>query len=220
MSASRADITDHFIRHVGSKGKKPDSVYTFMDSMDAKEEDFFALYKSISELEKDAWLRLFETTLAKTEAEDAFAEYSVREKMLSFAFTIVEVLKPHREFSLYYSSSKWVISQATPDHLRLSYEYFSIWAKQLVAEGAETGEMANRLFISQKYPDGLWLLVLSILKYWLRDSSEEYDKTDTFIEKSTNFCFDALGVTPLDSGFDFAKFLFQQNSKKDGQEKA
>jgi hypothetical protein len=216
MSASREDIIQHFIKHVSSHGKKPDSVYTFMDSMDAKEEEFYNFFQSVADLEKNTWLWFFETTLSKMQVEDAYAEYSVREKMLSFFFTIVEMLKPHREFALHYKNASISFMRLTPGHMLLAYEYYVNWVKQLVEEGTETGEIADRSLINQRYPDGLWVLVLSILKYWLKDESEDYDKTDTFIEKYVNFNFDMLGVTPLDSGLDFAKFVIQEMGKKTG----
>lgn len=217
MSASREDIIHHFIKQVSSHGKKPDSVYAFMDSMDAKEQEFYDFFQSVTDLEKNTWLWFFETTLSKMQAEEAYAEYAVREKMLSFFFTIVETLKPHREFVQIYKRANVSATRVTPAHMLLAYEYYVNWVGQLVQEGTETGEIADRSLINQRYPDGLWVTMLTILRYWLKDDSEDFDKTDTFIEKLTNFNFDMLGVTPLDSGLDFAKFLFQEMGKRMGK---
>lgn len=214
MSVAREDIIKHFVKQVGEKGKKPESIYAFMDSMDADEKTFHEYFQSIKDLEKNTWLYFMETTLTRIQAEEAYTEYSVREKMLSFLFTLVEMLKPDREFVRFYRNTRPKGFRITPDYMVLAYEYFVNWAKQIIEEGTETGEIADRSLINQKYADGLWLMVLSSLRYWMEDRSEDYDKTDTFIEKYVNFNFDMLGVTPLDSGIDLFRFVIQEVSQK------
>jgi hypothetical protein len=82
---------------------------------------------------------------------------------------------------------------------------------ELVVEGQETREIEPRSipFITAKYPDLMWLLVLSILDFWINDDSRLFEKTDTLIEKSVNTAMDWMGRTPFDSLFDLGKFLYQ-----------
>ena len=46
------------------------------------------------------------------------------------------------------------------------------------------------------------------------DKSEEFEQTDTAIEKSVNLAFDFMAHGVFDSAFDFGKFLFQIAAKK------
>jgi hypothetical protein len=57
--------------------------------------------------------------------------------------------------------------------------------------------------------EGLWIQTLFILQFWANDDSKEFEKTDAAIEKAVNVAYDLMGKSPLDSMFDFAKFIFQ-----------
>jgi hypothetical protein len=53
---------------------------------------------------------------------------------------------------------------------------------------------------------------LFILNFWVKDPSQQFEQTDVAIEKAVNTSFDLIGKTPLDTIFDFAKFLFQNRT--------
>ena len=88
-------------------------------------------------------------------------------------------------------------------------EKFKDFASDIIMEGKETQEIANRPVISDRYDEALWIQVLFVLKYWLDDNSPRFEKTDAAIEKSVNLAFDLMGKSALDSFLDFAKFLYQ-----------
>ena len=58
--------------------------------------------------------------------------------------------------------------------------------------------------------EGAWLQFLSILKYWIDDSSPNFEKTDVFIEKSVKASFDVVYNVPVESILDFGKFLWKE----------
>ena len=54
-----------------------------------------------------------------------------------------------------------------------------------------------------------WEQFIFILKFWLKDSSPAFEKTDLLIEKSLTASFDLINSTPLRSLIDLSKFLIK-----------
>ena len=54
---------------------------------------------------------------------------------------------------------------------------------------------------------------MGIIKFWLKDESPSFEKTDAFIEKSTAAGFEVLNLTQIESVIDFGKFLFKDTFK-------
>ncbi|MCK5638110.1 MAG: TetR/AcrR family transcriptional regulator, partial [Flavobacteriaceae bacterium] len=55
-----------------------------------------------------------------------------------------------------------------------------------------------------------WLQFLFIMKFWLNDTSDSFEKTDVLIEKSINTSFDLLDHSFLKSAIDLGKFLYKE----------
>ena len=51
---------------------------------------------------------------------------------------------------------------------------------------------------------------MATLKFWLDDTSSNFEKTDIFIEKSVDTSFEFLEVKPLKKLVDLGKFLFKE----------
>jgi hypothetical protein len=96
-----------------------------------------------------------------------------------------------------------------PAEMKIFRERFKDFASEIILEGKETQEIANRPIISDRYDEALWLQVLFVFNYWLSDQTPGFEKTDAAIEKSVNLAFDLMGKSALDSFLDFAKFLYQ-----------
>ena len=79
----------------------------------------------------------------------------------------------------------------------------------LVEEGVATQEIAKRLYITDKYHYALWSQPVSIIKFWVKDESKNFEDTDALIEKTVNFSFDLMNPNGFDSFFDLAKFHIQ-----------
>lgn len=136
-----------------------------------------------------------------------FAEYSAREQMLAFYFTWVEELKPHKEVLL--EADKKALPGFVPLWLKEVEVPFKAFINDLLEVAQQSGEVAGRSIISDKYKDIFWLQTRFLLYQWLRDESLEEERTDALIEKTVNFCFDLLNPNLIDSGFDLLKFLIK-----------
>lgn len=208
MDKTKEKLVKSYIDYVLEKGKRPTSVHSFVEEIKLKEGTFFKYFTSFEQLEKDFWVNIFESTLKSIEAEDVYTTYSVNEKLLSFYFAWIETLKDYREFTSF-TIKEERIYEVYPSAFELFKKSFEQFGNQLVEEGIATGEIANRMFISDKYKLALWYQPVTIVKFWLKDKSENFADTDALIEKTVNFSFDLMRSNTIDSFFDLAKFHIQ-----------
>jgi len=65
------------------------------------------------------------------------------------------------------------------------------------------------MLVTDKYKYLLWWQPVSIVKFWVKDKSKDFEDTDALIEKTVNFSFDLMRSNGMDSFFDLAKFHVQ-----------
>lgn len=214
----RKSYTEFVLEH----GTPPPSVFQFAKKLKITEAEFYEYYTSFEAIEADVWLAFFTQAKQTVEADAVYQTYSVREKLLAFYYTWIEVLKSQRSFVVYSYNRIRQNPAATPIQkaalrrrstaspiLRPFREAFTDFARDLLAEGRESKEVEPRPFLSERYVDGLWMQTLFLLDFWVGDVSKGFEKTDTAIEKTVNTAFDLIGRSPLDSLFDLAKFIYQ-----------
>ena len=202
-------IKQSYIEFFLENGMQPPSVYSFTKKLKMKEVDFYDHYNSFELLESDIWLGFLKETITKIESDPVYPTYTVREKLLAFYYTWIEILKNNRS----YTSQTWRLIDKrklkTPVFMTDLKVGFKEYARDLVMEGKESQEVTPRRFLDDRYPDAFWLQFLMILDFWVKDKSRGFENTDAMIEKSVNTSFDLMGSTALDSVLDFAKFMYQ-----------
>jgi hypothetical protein len=208
MDKTQEKILNGYISYVLEQKKRPSTVHAFVEGMKLKEGTFFKYYTGFDQLEREFWSGIFDSTLENIQGEEVYTSYSVNEKLLSFYFAWIESLKDFREFTAFMIKQQ-KFYELYPVALDAFKKKFEDFAAQLVQEGLATGEIANRMFLSDKYQYALWLQPLSIIKFWVKDKSENFADTDALIEKTVNFSFDIMRSNTIDSFFDLAKFHIQ-----------
>jgi len=205
-------IKEAYIDYVLEHGKEPASVYKFMKMLKMKEGIFYDYYNSFSAIEKDIWFEFFEETISRITSESVYNEYTVREKLLAFYYTWIEILKDNRSFVTYsaHKIEKRGLAYKNTSFLSKFKTGFLDFANNLLAEGKETEEIVDRPLLGSRYDDGLWRQLLFVLKFWINDDSKGFERTDEAIEKAVNLSFDLMSRSALDAAFDFAKFLYQK----------
>lgn len=199
--------TEAYMEHVLLEGREPSSVFAFAKHLKTTEEAFYTHFNSFTGLERSLWAGWLAETIKTLHADSAYAEYNVREKMLAFYFTWLETLRSNRSFVLkrfWHADPK----NFNPPFLGDLHEHFRQFIEDLLMEGKNTGEVAERPFVNQ-YEKAFWLHFLFITHFWAHDESKAFEKTDAAIEKSVRLAFDLVGKSALDSMLDFGKFLFQ-----------
>jgi hypothetical protein len=204
-------IQDAYMDYVLSQGHEPHSVYVFCKNLEIKESDFYEFYNSFHSIGMDIWESLFTKTREMIEKQEVWAEYSVREKILSFFYSFCELLKSFRSYASF--SFKPGIPGLKESSVlgTLKKEYYQ-FIDGLITEGLDTGEILDRKFLTDRYRDGLWVQFLFIVQFWIKDSSLGFEKTDEAIEKGVNLSFDLMARSPLDSILDYSRFLARNGS--------
>ena len=213
-------IRKAYTDYVLENGKQPPSIFQFAKKLKIAEADFYNDYASFDAIEADIWLQFFNQAKATVDSDETYQHYSVREKLLAFYYTWIELLKAQRSFVVYSFGRLQEESRMNRPRglghmapqsrvLSLFKEAFFDYARDLLAEGRESKEVEPRPFITDRYPNALWGQTLYLLDFWVRDVSKNFEKTDSAIEKSVNTTFDLIGRSPLDTLFDFAKFMYQ-----------
>lgn len=206
-------LIDSYIEYTLTHQKSPSSVYEFAKLVNMAETEFYSHYASLEAMEMDIFKQwLIQTRDAVTQTE-VYAQYSAREKMLAFFFGWIEKLKQQRSFVKYMFERKarHLPVPQLPFFLKSTRESFLEYARQLVTDAMDKNEINERKYISDKYDEALWANLLFVMGFWLKDSSNAFEKTDEAIERSVNLAFDLMGRSPLDSMIEFGKFLFQNH---------
>lgn len=203
-------IMESYREFILTEGKKPVSVFKFCLDNDMKEEEFYIHFGSFEALEKAIWKEYIITTASKLADDDSYVSFSSREKILAFYFTLAEMLKKERSFVLH-QLQDWKNPTVTPGFLKGFKGAFDEWIKGVLNEGKQTGEVAKRPYLDDRYNSLFWLHLMFILQFWSNDDSPGFEKTDMAIEKSVNLAFDLIGKGVLDNALDFGKFLYQNS---------
>lgn len=203
---TKAQIQQAYVALVVSKCKKPEGFEVFSDHLRSVNIELNGTYHSLTRIERDVVLGTFTETIRRLENEPEYLEFSTREKVLACYYTWLEELGEIREF-LKILSKNSLISLSTERFLKSVEPVFKNYIEDLLHEGSDTGEIAERKIIESRYPVMLWYNSRFIFQFWLHDDSVEFERTDAAVEKSVNFVFDLLAPNLIDSGFDFLRFL-------------
>ncbi len=201
-------IVSAYKEYILVHGNEPTSVFQFTRELKLREEEFYKHFGSFKSIKKSIWTGFIKDTISALDSDESYTSYSVREKLLSFYYTLIEILKKDRSYALV-SLKDMKKPDLTPSFLRDFKDHFKNYVMELVNEGLATEEIVKRPVISERYHDGLWLQLLFVINFWVKDDSTNFEKTDAAIEKSVNLSFELMGRGPLDMMVDFAKFLYQ-----------
>jgi hypothetical protein len=147
---------------------------------------------------------------------EEFATFDTKNKLISLYFTFFENLTLNREFVLF--SLKGCKNQyhsfSTLSSLKKSFIHFvddlKLSKSIIPVEGLEN---IQQKFINQS----LWFQLFFTIKFWMDDTSESFEKTDIFIEKSINTSFELLENNFLKNAFDLGKFVYKETFQKNTQ---
>lgn len=230
----RVLIHKEYIFYTLKNNKRPQSVQAFVAPISLQEKDFYHLFSSFDELEKDIFSSFVAETIQKLEGDDLFRQYDSREKMLAFYYTWFELLKNHRSFIAFMEQQKsfwfklpsylpfgnfvfkFLLKQALANvrpYMTSAKKPFKNFMKAIVNEGiGET--IADRFWITSQYDELLWGMTILLYYFWMTDNSPKFERTDAAVEKAVNWAFDLMRPNSWDSGFDLAKFLVSEKMVK------
>ncbi|WP_299163940.1 TetR family transcriptional regulator C-terminal domain-containing protein [uncultured Eudoraea sp.] len=207
---SKENIISFYMNFVLEHETVPKSVFKFCKENKIKEEEFYKYFGSVTGIQKAIWDLFFENTVNLLSKNKEYQEFSSKDKMLSFFFTFFEMLKLNRSYVLFaLNEDKNPLKNLEQlKGLRTGIRNF---AKELIEEDNSAKISKITKHRPGVFSEGAWVQFLFLLKFWMDDTSADFEKTDIAIEKSVKTVFDVFDNTPLDSILDFGKFLYKEN---------
>lgn len=188
----------------------PKSIYKFCKVAKIMEEDFYLFYGSLDSLQKGVWEQFFLNTMQVMEKNEEYDGFSNKDKMLTFFFTLFEMLTLNRSYVLFVLEQEKnpMKNMGQLKGLRKHIKHFAI---DLIEDGNADKNLKITKHNPQLFSEGAWLQFMFILRFWMKDDSARFEKTDMAIEKSVNTIFDVFDNTPLENILDFGKFLYKES---------
>lgn len=191
------------------KGKRPASVYAFARDLEMEEADFYQHFGSFDALEKAVFRAFFDQSMQLLEQNKAYHSYDAKNKVLAFYYTFFEVLKANRSYVL-------LVLKGAKDKLKVLASLSELkkalcaFIDDLEIETPELPHKKMEKIKSRSINESAWAQLLFTLRFWLEDTSPDFEKTDVLIEKSVNTAFNLLDAATLQSVFDLGKFLYHE----------
>jgi AcrR family transcriptional regulator len=201
-------IKQAYLAFVLTEGQPPATVFKLAEQLGISEAEFYQHYAGFEAIAREIWADFGQQALDTAAREPVWAEYSSREKLLGFYYTLLEVLKRNRSYALLsLRSSLPALPGLTPPVLDNFRQDFERLVKDLLRDGRATGEIASRPLVHEHYPRLFWQQALFVLGYFAKDSSPNFERSDAAVEKAVTLSFDLVGRNTLDSAVDFVRFL-------------
>ena len=209
---SRQDVINSYLSYLSEQQQAPRWVYKLVERTNINKDDFYQFYSDLNDLEDEIWLNLFQSTIEALEKDPTFESFSLREKLLAFCYTLVEVMNDHR-VALVSILERTIIPGFDPKYLKSSKIVFGQFTDRLMNEGMQNGEIANRTVVNRLYPNVLWFQLLLLLRFWKNDKSDQLIDTDEAIERTVNISFDLMEPGVVDQIPGYGRFLYKSWKK-------
>ncbi|WP_375238896.1 TetR family transcriptional regulator C-terminal domain-containing protein [Aurantibacter sp.] len=206
------DLFGFYMDYVLEHNEQPKTIYAFAKYNNFEESKFYQHFASFDALEKKIFKAFYDNTIIALQHSEDYPNFEPRDKLLSFYFTFFENLTANRSYVIY-ALQQHKNSLKSLQSLGSLKSSFAHYIKNLNIELIEVKQDTLEKIQNRGLTETAWLQLLITIKFWLDDSSNSFEKTDIFIEKSVNTSFDMLNVAPLKSLIDFGKFIFKEKIK-------
>lgn len=210
---SKIDIITLYMELVSENKKRPKSVKQFCKKADLNKKVFYHNFSSLEKVEKFIFKTLFKNALAVLHESEEFGSFDKKNKLISLYFTFFENLTLNKDYVhiVLKGCKNKLQSYKTLSSLEKSFKDFidtlALGDNKLPIEGLEK---VQKSVIRQS----AWVQLLVTIKFWLEDTSESFEKTDIFIEKSIHTSFDLLEHKFLKNVLDLGKFVYKERFQK------
>jgi len=209
---SEAEIITLYMDYVVEHNCKPNSIEDFAHLHQFDDVVFYNHFTSFKDLEKTIYNVLFKNSLAILMQSTEYHSFSKKDKLLSLYYTFFENLALNQEFIK--------LNLKGLENQLKALSVFSLFKSSFIAFIDELNLETCNLNIDsieniqeKTIKESAWLQLLITIKFWIDDTSETFEKTDIFIEKSINTSFELLDSKSLLSIIDLAKFLYNEKVK-------
>lgn len=186
----------------------PKSLYKFCKVNEIDEKTFYKFFSSFDMVKEMIWETFYDNAMSLLKKDENFEMAKPKEKLLSFYFTFFEVLLLNRSYVLFSLSGAEKI-MTKMGQLSCLRKIFKGFATELI----EDGNVEKPYYLQHPpkiFSEAAWVQLGFLMKFWIEDSSADFEKTDQAIEKSVQTAFDVFDNTPLSALVDFGKFLWKE----------
>lgn len=212
-SITRDKIVSMYMNYRLENTDRPKSVYQFAKENGFDEATFYSFFGTLESVEKEIYKIFIEKTIELIQKDPAYENYDMKSKMLSFYFTLFELMSANRSYVLLtLKEHKNHLKNLVP--LTSFRTEFKNYILDIITDEVRTKYETFLNFQEKAIQESTWLQFLLILKFWVDDESPAFEKTDLFIEKSVKTAFDVFNSAPIESIIDLGKFLYKEKTQK------
>lgn len=210
---SKIDLLTLYMDYVSEQQSRPTDVEEFCNEVNIETTSFYEHFSSLKKIDKTIFNELFENSLEVLNESEEFVSFDAKNKIISLYFTFFENLNLNRSYVevVLKGCKNQLQSYKTLASLKKSFIAFidelSIAESIIPVEGFEKIQ-------SNIINQSAWVQLIITIKFWLDDTSESFEKTDIFIEKSINTSFELLENKFLKNAFDLGKFVYKEKFQK------
>lgn len=209
IEINKETIVNFYTDYVLTHGKKPNSIYEFAKNNGMEEAEFYKFFASFEVLEEHFFSDMMHYTLELLDKNSDYENYNAAQKLSCFYFTFFEVATANRSFVMQLLKQDKMPLKNLMKLKSLRKDFLSYLKTVLETPYKIDNQKINNIQ-NRVVHEGAWLQFMSILKYWMEDTSVNFEKTDVFIEKSVKASFDMVYNVPIESILDFGKFIWKE----------
>jgi len=198
-----------YMEYITEHGKKPDSVANFAKLYNFDASIFNAYYDSFKELEQVIFRTLFDASVETVVMSDEYSVFNKKDKLLSIYYTFFENLSLNRDYVVFILND-YGLSLKTLSVLSQLKGSYVTYVEELDLQDLGLNFDLIEPIQKRSIRESSWVQFLFTLKFWLEDSSPDFEKTDVFIEKSINTSIDLIDTKALNNIIDLGKFLYKE----------
>lgn len=206
---TRDRIVSMYMDYSLEYGEKPKSVYKFTKLNDVSETEFYNFFGTIESVEKEIFKTFYDKTIELLQKNSDYETYDMKSKLLGFNFTFFELLTANRSYVVMTLKDDG-IQLKNLSHLKGLKINYKKFVSEIITEDFRTKQEVFQNFQEKAFQESSWFQLLLAMKFWIDDSSQAFEKTDIYIEKSIKATFELMNITPIDSLIDFGKFIFKE----------
>jgi len=205
---SKTELITKYMNYTLEHGR-PVSVYALAKAQDFEEQEFYQYFGTLQTLETEIFTVFFENTLIALEKSGDYQGFDARNKLLSFYFTFFENLTANRSYVLL-SLNGGDLNLKDLKKLSGLRKGFVKFVRGLDIKMIDLKQEKIEKFQEKAIEETAWAQLLLTIKFWSRDGSPAFEKTDILIEKAVAASFDIIDSNVFKSLFDLGKFLINE----------
>jgi hypothetical protein len=202
-------IVSMYMNYRLENSDRPKSVYQFSKENGFEESLFYSFFGTLESVEKEIFKLFIEKTIVLIQKDPAYENYDMKSKMLSFYFTLFEMMSANRSYVIMTLKEN---QNQLKNLMQLSgfKVEFRNYVSEIITDEVKTQYDKFKTIQEKAIKESAWIQFLMILKFWMEDESPAFEKTDIFIEKSVKASFELMNITPIESLIDLGKFLYKE----------